>query len=62
VKPTFESIRKRDGRVVPFDTGKITQAIWEAAQAVGGKDRRRAEALAGEVVRVLGGESSLSVR
>ncbi len=54
MKPTFESIRKRDGRVVPFDTGKITQAIWEAAQAVGGKDRRRAEALAGEVVRALG--------
>ena len=54
MKPTFESIKKRDGRIVPFDPGKITQAIWEAAQAVGGKDRRRAEALATEVVRALG--------
>ena len=54
MKPTFESIKKRDGRIVPFDQGKITQAIWEAAQAVGGKDRRRAEALATEVVRALG--------
>ena len=49
----IEKIVKRDGRVVPFDKNKITEAIWKAAQAVGGKDRSRAEFLANEVVKLL---------
>lgn len=35
-------VRKRDGRVVPFDQEKITNAIFKAAQSVGGDDRDRA--------------------
>ncbi len=47
-------IRKRDGRVVDFDEEKITKAIWAAAQAVGGRDRKRAERLSSRVVALLG--------
>ncbi len=43
-------IRKRDGRVVDFDIEKITNAIFKAAQAVGGENRELAEALAQRVV------------
>lgn len=43
-------VRKRDGRIVPFDRTRIVEAIWKAAQAVGGKDRERAEELADVVV------------
>ncbi|MEM2896824.1 MAG: ribonucleotide reductase N-terminal alpha domain-containing protein, partial [Candidatus Bathyarchaeia archaeon] len=46
-------IRKRDGRIVEFDKEKITSAIFKAAQAVGGSDRKRAEELADMVVEVL---------
>jgi len=45
--------RKRDGRVVPFDKEKITNAIFKAAQAVGGHDRELAAKLADEVVAIL---------
>ena len=31
----FTEIRKRDGRVVPFNAEKITDAIIKAAKAVG---------------------------
>ncbi len=53
MKPKIGKIRKRDGRVVKFDTEKITKAIWAAAQSVGGKDRTIAEKLTKDVVRVL---------
>jgi ribonucleoside-diphosphate reductase alpha chain len=43
-------IRKRDGRTVEFDKEKITQAIFKAARAVGGRDKKLAEALADRVV------------
>jgi len=46
-------IRKRDGRVVDFDKEKITKAIWAAAQAVGGRDRRLAQRLSNRVVSLL---------
>lgn len=39
-------IRKRDGRSVDFDMEKITQAIFKAAQAIGGTDYEAAEKLA----------------
>lgn len=42
-------IIKRDGRVVPFDGERITNAIFKAAQAVGGRDRELARDLAAEV-------------
>ncbi len=49
----FKEIRKRDGRVVPFDQGKITDAIFKAAKAVGGSDRGIAENLARRVIQDL---------
>jgi ribonucleoside-triphosphate reductase len=46
-------VRKRDGRLVPFDQEKITSAIFKAAQAVGGEDRERAVFISNDVVRML---------
>ena len=40
--------------MVPFDRDKITAAVWSAVQAVGGRDRERADQLAKEIVRSLG--------
>ena len=47
------TIRKRDGRVVPFAQEKITNAIWQAVQAVGGRDRERAKNLSEQVLKAL---------
>jgi len=46
-------IRKRDGRVMPFEKPKIADAIFKAAQAVGGEDRFLAEELASAVTDYL---------
>jgi len=46
-------IRKRDGRVVDFDNNKVFQAIWKAAQAVGGEDQERAKVLADMVIHTI---------
>jgi anaerobic ribonucleoside-triphosphate reductase len=40
------TILKRDGRTVLFDREKIADAIFKAAQAIGGRDRQTAEHLA----------------
>ncbi len=53
VKNHIKRVRKRDGRVVPFEKEKIVNAIFKAAQAVGGHDRNMAESIANEVVMVL---------
>ncbi|MBU3956957.1 ribonucleoside triphosphate reductase [Patescibacteria group bacterium] len=50
---TIKKIKKRDGRIVPFNQRKITNAIWKAAEAVGGRDRDRAKYLSDEVVEIL---------
>ncbi|MCX8082999.1 MAG: ATP cone domain-containing protein [bacterium] len=47
----IEYVRKRDGRLVPFNKQKIADAIFKAAQSVGGQDRYLAEDLA-EVVQL----------
>ncbi len=49
----IRKIRKRDGKVVDFNPIRITDAIWKAAQAVGGKDHRRAAALTDKVLEQL---------
>jgi ribonucleoside-triphosphate reductase len=49
-KAAFTEVMKRDGRLVPFDEEKITEAIFKAAQAVGGEDRFMAQELARAVV------------
>ncbi len=52
-KGTFKVIRKRDGRLVEFNEGKITDAIFKAAQAVGGEDRTLAMELTLEVMKIM---------
>lgn len=47
------TIRKRDGRESTFDPNKITDAIYKAAQAVGGSDREMAMELTLDVLRIL---------
>ncbi len=49
----FSSIKKRDGRIVDFDQDKITIAIYKAAEAVGGSDRKTAKKLSDQVVKIL---------
>ncbi len=46
-------IRKRDGRIVPFNPDKITDAIYKAAQAVGGSDRTTALAISDSIIGIL---------
>ncbi len=47
--PPLTSIVKRDGATAIFDKHKIADAIFRAAQEIGGKDRDRAENLASAV-------------
>lgn len=42
-------IQKRDGRTVPFNIEKITEAIYKAARAVGGEDYNEATEMAEQV-------------
>ncbi len=46
-------IRKRDGRIVSFTPEKITDAIFNAANAVGGTDRETARKVADSVVDII---------
>ncbi|MBI2542321.1 hypothetical protein HYV80_06435 [Candidatus Woesearchaeota archaeon] len=43
-------IRKRDGTVAGFDQNKITEAVFKAARAVGGKDRKAARQISDKVI------------
>ena len=45
-------VQKRDGRLVPFEKQKIVNAIWKAAQAVGGKDYENVLELADKVAEI----------
>ncbi len=47
------TIKKRDGREAFFDEGKITEAIFKAAKAVGGADKQLAMELTLDVLRYL---------
>ncbi len=46
-------IRKRDDRIEPFNETKITNAIFKAAQSVGGEDRQTAMEVTLEVIKEL---------
>jgi ribonucleoside-triphosphate reductase (formate) len=52
-KHRVEYIRKRDGRVVPFNIDKITDAIFNAAKAVGGSNRETAGGISDAVLEIL---------
>jgi anaerobic ribonucleoside-triphosphate reductase len=49
----IRKIKKRDGKIVDFNPVKITEAIWKAAQAVGGKDYKKAAELTDKVITIL---------
>ncbi|HKL48730.1 MAG TPA: ribonucleoside triphosphate reductase [Desulfuromonadales bacterium] len=49
----LEFIRKRDGRLAPFEEVKITAAIQQAVRAVGGSDMQQAEQIGRQVVGIL---------
>lgn len=53
----IETILKRDGRRVNFDRQKITEAIFGAAQEIGGSDKSIAEDLTQQVIGYLEAES-----
>jgi uridine kinase len=50
---TIKQVTKRDGRVVPFTQERITNAIYRAAVAVGGRDKVTAKKLSDQVVALL---------
>ncbi len=54
-------IIKRDGRRAPFQIEKITDAIYAAAQASGGRDREMAQNLAQQVVVLLDNENMITL-
>jgi ribonucleoside-triphosphate reductase len=49
----ISTIRKRDGTLVPYDNFKIANAIFKAAEAVGGKDFGLALSLAKDIEETL---------
>jgi ribonucleoside-triphosphate reductase (formate) len=49
----ISTIRKRDGKLVPYDNYKIANVIFKAAQAVGGNDFGQAISLAKQVEDVI---------
>jgi len=49
----LSAVRKRDGRIVPFDRSKIVNAIYKAAKSVNEGDLKAAEELSLQVVKVL---------
>jgi len=49
----MKCVRKRDGQLEPFDQDRITNAIWKAAKAVGGRDHERAKRISDQVVAEL---------
>src|SRR4030043_1829500 len=55
VKPKLHYMVRRDGSAVKFDKERITEAIWKAAESVGGTDKEIAEQLADRVVEALEG-------
>lgn len=51
--PEITQVVKRTGAVVPFKRERIANAIYQAAVAVGGRDRELAESLADRVIEAL---------
>ena len=53
LKVRITQIRKRDGRIVPFDVEKIANAIYKAIVATGGRDQTIVDSLSARVVEIL---------
>jgi anaerobic ribonucleoside-triphosphate reductase len=52
----ISTIRKRDGKLVAYDNYKIANAIFKAAQSVGGRDFNQALSIAQKVEETLSGK------
>ncbi|MFH0836958.1 MAG: LAGLIDADG family homing endonuclease [Candidatus Aenigmatarchaeota archaeon] len=50
---TVKRIMKRDGKITTFAVEKISEAIYKAAEQVGGKDKKTADELAIKVMSIL---------
>ncbi|HLC96687.1 MAG TPA: ribonucleoside triphosphate reductase [Candidatus Nanoarchaeia archaeon] len=50
---TIRRVKKRDGRIVEFAPERITEAIFKAAQAVGGSDKETAAELTLKIMTIL---------
>ncbi|HCE45465.1 MAG TPA: ribonucleoside triphosphate reductase [Lentisphaeria bacterium] len=55
VKPLYDRIRKRDGRVVEFDAERITLAVNKALKAVGTGNDKLAKTICSDVITALNG-------
>ena len=51
--PKIKYVIKRNGATVPFSKNRIANAIYRAAVSVGGRNRKIAEGLSGQVVEIL---------
>ncbi|PIR55029.1 ribonucleoside-diphosphate reductase, adenosylcobalamin-dependent [Candidatus Peregrinibacteria bacterium CG10_big_fil_rev_8_21_14_0_10_36_19] len=49
----IKQIKKRNGELAPFDQEKIAEAIWKAAQSVGGSNKELANQIGNQVAAVL---------
>ncbi len=49
----ISTVRKRDGKLVPYDNFKIANAIFKAAESVGGKDFGMALGLAKDMEAIM---------
>jgi len=56
MKNKIKYVVKRSGAVVPFNSERITNAIYRAAVAVGGRDKEKAQELSDQVVEQLNKE------
>lgn len=57
----IKQVKKRSGVLVPFNKGRISNAIYRAAVAVGGRDKEKADELADEVIKLLTKDNSTSI-
>ncbi len=53
MKTVIKKVKKRDGRIVHFKISKIERAIWQAAKAAGGENKKRAKQLTVLVIKEL---------
>ena len=49
----FQFVIKRTGSTVPFNPERISNAIYRAAVAVGGRDKEKADELGQKVIAVM---------
>ncbi len=55
-KYSFKSIRKRDGRIVPFDQSRITDAVLKAMKASAEGGEREAQSVSDKAIKELTGK------